>query len=108
VQFPDVEEIRNLLKTPTAENVSAAIVKLDALASFVAAAKQSFESGEPFDPSLPAFLADLRQETARIRHLLESAAKFFNGLNALAEATGYQRDGLLSPQSPGRRTLAQL
>lgn len=108
MEFPDVQEIRKLLLNPDSATISVANRKLESLASFVLSAKNSLESGKACDPSLRIFLTDLRLEMARIRNLLEGAAKFFNGLNSLRYTAAYQRNGLLSPELPGRRTLAQL
>jgi hypothetical protein len=108
VEFPDVQEIRKLLLDPNSATIAVANSKLESLAAFVLSAKSSLESGKACDPSLRIFLTDLRLEMARIRNLLEGAAKFFNGLNGLRYNAAYQRNGLLSPEPQGRRTLAQL
>jgi hypothetical protein len=108
VEFPEPQEIRKLLLNPSAANIAAANARLESLASFVTSAKDSIESGQKCDPRLRTFLLNLRLEMARMRNLLDSAAKFFNGLNSLQHAAGYQRNGLLSPERPGRRTLAHL
>jgi hypothetical protein len=108
VEFPEIQEIRTLLLNPSAASIAAANSKLESLAVFVTSAKNSIESGKTCNPSLRTFLMELRLEMTRIRNLLDSAAKFFNGLNSLQYAGAYQRNGLLTPEPPGRRTLAQL
>lgn len=110
MDFPKAEakEIRRLLSDFTPGNFAAASRKLDSLVDFVTSAKASIESGDTVDPGLQPFLLELRQEIARVRGLLESAAKFYNGLSGVQGPAGYQRSGLLNPESSDRRTLAQL
>jgi hypothetical protein len=110
MDFPisEITAARALLLDPTPENLSSAGSKLEAVASFLIAAKQSLETGQKGDHSLPVFLTELKGEMARIRSLLTGAAAFFNGLNGLDHASIYQRSGFLATETRRNRTLGQL
>jgi hypothetical protein len=104
----DVGGIHELLLNPTAENVLKVTCRLESLAGEVARMQSSIMVGEPSPEAVMQFLFTVREETFRVRELLDNAARFYNALNAQTEGSGYERHGFVRKSESPRRPLARL
>ena len=105
----ELEQIRDLLKAPDAENLAAVNEKLRC-----AAAMLGELSGEVAaagcDSRTRAFFVRLPRQVTAIRALLDAPHKFFAALQELRAANfgAYERNGELRTFICSSRTLAQL
>lgn len=93
----DIQDIRRLLRTPTAENAAAVNRKLESVASFLTSVKTSMEAGQSCDLSLQKFLTRLPSEMSAISLLLKGPSEFFRRLNVLRASKfgSYEHTGAL-------------
>lgn len=93
----EVKEIRNLLRTPTPENIALVNQKLELLASYLTSVKNGLSDGKTCDSKSRKILACLPTELSAIRVLLQGPVEFFRSLNALRAAKfgSYERTGTL-------------
>jgi hypothetical protein len=104
----DVSEIHKLLLDPTAENVLRVTGCLELLVGEVAKARRSIDAGGVDSHADRQFLLKVREETLRVRNLLDNAARFYSAMNAKTGSPAYGRHGLLYKIESPRRALARL
>jgi hypothetical protein len=93
----EVLNIRNLLRNPTPDNLEAANLKLELLASFLISVKEDLTAGQSCDSSVQKFLGRLPAEMSAIRTLMQGPIEFFRGLNAMRAGKfgSYEHTGVL-------------
>ena len=77
-----LQEIKQLLLSPTPENYEAATQKLDVLAVSLHSLTSIYPAGEKFDEPTRSFLSRLPDEIKRVQRLFEGPLEFHRGLNA--------------------------
>ena len=101
------ERIRELLLSPSAENVARVADYLESLAGDVSQAVVSLHSEVTGSDTSLGFLSIVRQKTPRVAALLHNAARCYNGLG-VGSSVGYERHGLICPIQTTGRALARL
>lgn len=105
----DFGKIRELLVTPTAENVHRAAGLLQSVADELAALNRNASRlNLASEQNLRISLEAVQAEMQRLRGLLGSAAKFHNLIAGAHTTLAYQANGLWTTPATAARTLAQL